>query len=89
MDFTKMDEWLKNTKMFENKWVTEQTLHALASTIYGVELLPETYCVSTTPGIKPDFVCKHYPGFFKTLLYEEGMAYLINNKFLESLQVTQ
>ncbi len=86
MNFEKMDEWLKNPRLFNNKWVTEQTLHALCSTIYGVELLPDKYCVSTIPEIKDSFVCKHYPGFFKDLLYEEGMAYLRQRKFIEILQ---
>ncbi|MEH2160631.1 MAG: hypothetical protein V7K38_06190 [Nostoc sp.] len=85
INFCKMEEWLENPKLFSNKWVTEQTLHALCSTIYGVELLPDTYCVSTNPGIKSDFVCKHYPGFFKTLLYREGMTYLKQHNFIESL----
>jgi hypothetical protein len=85
INFEQINEWLKHPKLFANKWVTEQTLHALCSTIYGVELLPDKYCVSTNPELKGDFVCKHYPGFFKTLLYEEGMTYLRKNKFIESL----
>lgn len=85
INFEKMEKWLENPKLYSNKWVTEQTIHALCSTIYGVDLLPDTYCVSTNPTLKDDYVCKHYPGFIKTLLYEEGMAYLKQNNFIESL----
>ena len=68
--------------------MTEQTLHALCSTVYGIELLPDTYCVATTPGLKPDLVCKHYPGFFRYYLYAEGMKHLLDIGFLENLRAS-
>ncbi len=86
IDFDKIDRWLENPKMFENKWVTEQTLHALCSTIYGVELLPKTYLVDVEPGLSPDLVCKHYPGFFRIWLYREGMGHLVRTGFLKALR---
>lgn len=73
MNFEKIESWLENPKLFADKWVTEQTLHALNSTVYGVDLLPKQYFVSTKPGMPPDAICKHYPGFFRPLLYSEGM----------------
>jgi hypothetical protein len=85
MDFDLIDRWLTNPKLFEDTWVTEQTLHAMCSTVYGIELLPATYCVATTPGLKPDMVCKHYPGFFRYHLYAEGMKHLRNTGFLKAL----
>lgn len=85
INFSKIEEWLEHPKLFADKWVTEQTLHALASTIYGVELLPDKYCVSTHPGLESDLVCKHYPGYSKELLYREGMQHLLKMGFIHHL----
>jgi hypothetical protein len=89
MDFYLMNQWLANPKLFADAWVTEQTLHALCSTIYGIELLPDSYCVATTPGLGPEMVCKHYPGFFRYYLYAEGMKHLLHTGFLEKLYAHQ
>jgi hypothetical protein len=88
INFDLINQWLANPKLFEDAWVTEQTLHALCSTVYGIELLPETYCVATTAGLKPDMVCKHYPGFFRYYLYTEGMKHLLNTGFLKNLHAS-
>ena len=85
IDFVKMNQWLEHPKLFDDKWVTEQTLHALCAVIYGAKLLPETYLVSTERGMSPDLVSKHYPGYFRPLLYEEGMRRLIKQGFIERL----
>jgi hypothetical protein len=85
IDFDRIEGWLAHPKLFENTWVTEQTLHALCSTLHGVEFLPDTYRVSTDPGLDSNTICKHYPGFFRPLLYEEGMAMLVETGFLKSL----
>jgi hypothetical protein len=77
MDFKKMDQWLTHPRIFEDKWVTEQTLHALCSALFGVELLPLSYLVSTSASPLDSLICKHYPGFFRPLLYSEGMKYLL------------
>ncbi|MGA7870705.1 MAG: hypothetical protein WCA22_07380 [Candidatus Binatus sp.] len=89
IDFESIERWLKNPKLFADAWVSEQTLHALCSSAYGVGLLPDSYLVSTRPGLKDDLVCKHYPGFFRPLLYEEGMAHLIRTGFLKALCVSR
>jgi hypothetical protein len=81
-----IEQWLSNQKLFDDTWVSEQTLHALCSTIHGVELLPDTYRVSTKPGLDGDLICKHYPGFYRPLLYQEGMARLIETGFLRELK---
>ncbi len=86
IDFDLVEKWLGHPKMFENRWVTEQTLHALCSTVHGIELLPPTYRVGSRPGLSPDLVCKHYPGYFRPLLYEEGMTHLVATGFLDALR---
>ena len=79
IDFDAIEDWLGHPKMFADKWVTEQTLHALCSTVHGVEFLPETYLVANEAGLDPSLVCKHYPGFFRKYLYTEGMARLLRD----------
>ena len=86
VDFDAVEQWLGHAKLFGETWVTEQTLHALFSTVFGFEFLPDTYRVSTSPGLDAGLVCKHYPGYFRPLLYEEGMAHLVRCGFLESLR---
>lgn len=76
MDFARINGWLESDKLFRNTWLTEQTLHALSSTVHGVDFLPSTYAVSGGPGLRSDLVCKHYPGSFRKLLYSEGMRHL-------------
>lgn len=89
IDFGMIETFLQHPKLFENSWVTEQTLHALCSSLYGVELLPKSYFVSTSSGFPPNVVCKHYPGFFRPLLYSEGMTRLVKSNFLEALRMRQ
>ncbi len=85
MDFVCINKWLQNPKLFADRWVTEQTLHALCSTMHGVAFLPDIYLVSTRPGLSSNLVCKHYPGFWRPLLYSEGMTALIHSGFLRAL----
>jgi hypothetical protein len=89
IDFAAIDRWLEHPKLFANRWVTEQTLHALASTVHGVELLPDTYLVDNQPGLPPNIICKHYPSFFRPLLYSEGMDHLIRTGFLDALRCSR
>ena len=86
IDFEAIERWLKNSTLFADTLSSEQTLHALCSTAYGLDLLPDSYLVSTRPGLEEKLVCKHYPGFFRHLLYEEGMAHLIERGFLKALR---
>lgn len=85
LDLKQIEGFLAHPPMYENNWVTEQTLHALCSTLYGVELLPDTYRVGGPLGITPDLVCKHYPGTHRPWLYTEGMQYLIDHGFLDQV----
>ncbi len=56
-------------------WRIEQTLYALCSSRFGVELLPQEYTLNLQPGIngRP---FRHYVGGIRHLMYSEGMAYL-------------
>jgi hypothetical protein len=62
-------------------WRIEQTLFALSSSRYGVDLLPEQYTLRLSPGIgtRP---FRHYVGAIRHLMYGEGMAQLVENGFL-------
>jgi hypothetical protein len=86
IDFAMIERWLEHPKLFEDRWVTEQTLHALCSKLHGIELLPDTYRVDIREGLGPGLVCKHYPSFFRPLLYQEGMAHLVATGFLQALR---
>ena len=84
-----MEEFLADPDIQSEPWLTEQTLQALCGSRVGVELLPETYLVSQSPGLTTSkggpLVSKHYPGLVRHLLYEEGMTHLIRSGFLEAL----
>jgi len=88
VDFEAIERWLNHPVMFENAWVTEQTLHALFSTVHGVEFLPDSYLVGDKPGLPEGLVCKHYPGYFRRWLYREGMRYLVRDNFLKTLNAS-
>ncbi len=63
-------------------WRIEQTLFALCSSRYGVELLPQEYEVYLTPGLG-DRPSRHYVGAIRHLMYGEGMARLVRQGFLQ------
>jgi hypothetical protein len=65
-------------------YVLEQTLYAMLSSRFGVELLPEPYDMSRSK--RPDAgPCKHYPGRFRHLMYGEGMWHLARKGLLLEL----
>jgi len=67
-------------------WRIEQTLFALCSSRWGVELLPEPhYTLSLQPGIdgRP---FRHYVGVVRHLFYREGIRHLVRNGFLDALR---
>jgi hypothetical protein len=63
-------------------WRIEQTLYALCSSRFGVELLPEQYAVRLTGGLEGN-PCRHYVGGIRHLMYSEGIRHLVNQRFLE------
>jgi hypothetical protein len=67
--------------MTGNFWRIEQTLFALCSSRYGVELLPDEYTLSLEPGIR-DRPFRHYVGRIRHLMYGEGIAQLTKDGFL-------
>ena len=56
-------------------WQIEQTLFALASSKFGVEMLPAEYDVRTERGLI-DGPCRHYVGAIRHLMYSEGIRRL-------------
>jgi hypothetical protein len=86
IDFPAIEQFLENPVLFGDAWVTEQTLHALLSARYGLELLPPTYRIGGSPGLAPDIVCKHYPGAPRPLLYNEGMRQLLDSGLITVLK---
>ncbi len=65
-------------------WRIEQTLFALCSSRFGVELLPESYRVHLN-GHVPSAPCRHYVGAIRHLFYGEGIASLAKRGFLTAL----
>jgi hypothetical protein len=66
-------------------WRIEQTLFALCSSMYGVELLPEEYRVRVR-GHSAGLPCRHYIGQIRHLMYREGLSRLCQNGFIDSLR---
>lgn len=66
-------------------WRIEQTLLALCSSRFGVELLPPEYRVRLN-GSSEGFPCRHYVGAIRHLMYGEGMALLARRGFLKPLR---
>ena len=63
-------------------WRIEQTLYALCSSRYGVDLLPDEYTLWLAPGVG-DRCFRHYPGAIRHLMYGEGIARLVKDGFLQ------
>ncbi|MGE0449028.1 MAG: hypothetical protein AB7Q29_05525 [Vicinamibacterales bacterium] len=63
-------------------FLIEQTLVALCSSRFGVELLPKDYDVVLTPGLGARSV-RHYIGTIRDLMYTEGLARLVRRGFLD------
>jgi hypothetical protein len=85
IDLNAIEAWLSEGDLFTNAWLAEQTLQAMCAALHDSELLPNSYVVSTEPGLPPDVVCKHYPGFFRPQLYQEGMKHLVRAGFLQAM----
>ncbi|MBK0399757.1 hypothetical protein H0I76_11195 [Limibaculum sp. M0105] len=72
-----LEEFLSIPGMLDGHfWRIEQTLFALCSTRFGVELLPDDYRVYLEPGLagRP---FRHYVGAVRHLMYSEGMRALV------------
>src|SRR5207244_6195553 len=64
-------------------WRIEQTLYALCSSRFGVELLPERYDIRLSEGIN-NSSCRHYVGAIRHLFYGEGIRHLVKGRFLKN-----
>jgi hypothetical protein len=63
-------------------WRIEQTLFALCSSRFGIELLPDEYTLILAP-VPGTPVFRHYNGTIRHLMYGEGIARLVREGFLE------
>jgi hypothetical protein len=78
-----IEEFLQLPNIIGNFWLIEQTLYALCSSRFGVELLPDAYNVCLDEGIyRPS---RHYVGKIRHLMYREGIRYLVNQGFLQQV----
>lgn len=80
-----LEEFLTLPDITSHFWRIEQTLFALCSARYGVELLPPEYDVRLDRGLK-DCPSRHYIGAIRHLLYGEGIAQLIRQDFFQALE---
>jgi hypothetical protein len=65
-------------------WRIEQTLYALCSSKFGVELLPSEYSVRLGP-CNLSLPCRHYVGAIRHLMYGEGIRHLVKVGMLKAL----
>ena len=79
-----IEEFLGLPEIIGHFWRIEQTLYALCSSKYGVELLPEEYNVRLNKGINSS-PSRHYVGAIRHLMYGEGIKQLIHQNFLQEM----
>ncbi|MGC4020656.1 MAG: hypothetical protein QM734_01265 [Cyclobacteriaceae bacterium] len=84
INFEWIDKFLSIPDIVGHFWRIEQTLFALCSSKYGVELLPSEYDVRLDSGVD-GLPSRHYVGKIRHLMYKEGIKNLQNRKFLESI----
>lgn len=87
MRFEWMEEFLSFRGLDGFFWRIEQTIYALCSSRFGVELLPEDYAVRLTGDVdkRP---CRHYVGGIRHLMYSEGIRNLMKSGFLDLLHAS-
>jgi hypothetical protein len=81
-----IEEFLSLPDIMGHFWRIEQTLYALCSSKFGVELLPPAYDVHLDGGIN-DSPSRHYVGAIRHLMYREGMRHLVSRGFLDNLKL--
>jgi hypothetical protein len=77
-----IEEFLTLPGILGHFWRIEQTLFALCSARFGVQLLPDEYRVSLRRGTD-GCAAKHYIGAVRHLMYGEGMAHLKRQGLLQ------
>lgn len=84
MNLDWIEEFLGLPGIIGHFWRIEQTIFALCSSKFGVELLPKQYDVRLEKGINGT-PCRHYVGAIRHLMYSEGISHLVGNGFLKEL----
>ncbi len=84
LNFEWIEEFLALPNIIGHFWRIEQTIHALCSSRFGVELLPPTYDVHLEGNINGS-PSRHYVGAIRHLMYSEGIRHLVQNNFLKDL----
>ncbi|MTJ11413.1 hypothetical protein FJR11_02125 [Anabaena sp. UHCC 0187] len=85
LNFDWIEEFLTLPDIIGHFWRIEQTLYALCSSRFGVELLPPTYDVHLEGNINGS-PSRHYVGKIRHLMYSEGIRHLVQNRLLKELQ---
>lgn len=79
-----IEEFLALPDIIGHFWRIEQTLYALCSSRFGVELLPPIYDVRLEGGIN-GAPSRHYVGAIRHLMYGEGIQTLVKLGILKEL----
>jgi hypothetical protein len=79
-----IEEFLALPDIVGHFWRIEQTLFALCSSRFGVELLPSEYDVHLEGGINGS-PSRHYVGAIRHKMYGEGIKQLVKQGFLKAL----
>jgi hypothetical protein len=85
LSFDWIEEFLGLPDIIGYFWRIEQTIYALCSSRFGVELLPPAYDVHLEGSINGS-PSRHYVGKIRHLMYSEGIRHLVQNNFLKELQ---
>jgi hypothetical protein len=84
LDVDWIEEFLALPGIIGHFWRIEQTLYALCSSKFGVELLPPVYDVHLEGNIQGT-PSRHYVGAIRHLMYGEGVRRLVKQGFLKDL----
>jgi hypothetical protein len=80
-----VEEFLALPDVIGHFWRIEQTLYALCSSRFGVELLPDEYRVQLEANLQ-GLPSRHYVGAIRHLMYGEGIRQLVQQGFLKEMK---
>jgi hypothetical protein len=80
-----IEEFLALPDMIGHFWRIEQTLYALFSSRFGVELLPDEYRVRLEANLQ-GLPSRHYVGAIRHLMYGEGIQQLVQQGFFKEMK---
>jgi len=84
VNFDWIEKFLSLPNIVGHFWRIEQTLFALCSSKFGVELLPSEYDVRLDNNVK-GLASRHYVGTIRHLMYAEGIRQLQQRNFLKNI----